>query len=78
MVPALREMDLADAPVLHRLDRTLEMRTGPLLNAHLHDAVGAARCLHHQAAFAHIVGDRLFDVHILPGLQASTSISACQ
>ena len=38
------------------------------LETRLHDAIVLARCLDHQPTFAQVVGDRLFDVHILAGL----------
>jgi hypothetical protein len=57
-----------NSPAAHDLGGALEVRSGALLQAHLHDALVAARGLHHEAPFAHHVGDGFFDVHILAGL----------
>ena len=63
--PRLGKRDLSDFSALHQFDRFLEMFTGTLLGADLHDAVVFRHSLHHLAALGQRVRERLFDIDIL-------------
>ena len=67
MVPALREVDLADSPILHSFRRALEVRSRPLLNADLHYSPVPPGGLHHEPPFANGGGNRFLYVHVFAG-----------
>ena len=66
---AARHVDLADAAVLHELDRLAHGGPAAVHRAGLHDLVVGARGVRHQAAFQDGVRGRLLDVDVLAGLE---------
>ena len=66
---AARHVDLADAAVLHELDRLAHGRAAAVHRADLHDLAVGARRVDHLAPFPDGVRRRLLDVDVLAGLQ---------
>ena len=68
VVNAPRHIDVADYALVQRLDRAPEIAVRAPLGTALHQAVVLLGSRNHLAAFEKIVADRLFHVHVFPGL----------
>ena len=64
----LGHVDLAELARAEERDRVLDALVAAALRAGLDDPVVLPRGLDHPPAFAHVVADRLLDVHVLAGL----------